>query len=106
MQRLQDDIGELWKDCVFLHVSNDGVEVEKGVSYTPVTARLYDLPPSVRGLLRSILLLSYFPPYVKNYRNMCRPVCDQFAKHCPNAENAVPFEVYNAHTSGWCWHRS
>jgi hypothetical protein len=79
-------------------VSNDGVEVEKGVAYTPVTAQLYDTPPEVRGLLRSIVLLGYFPPYVKNYKNMFTPISAQFKKHAPNSDEGVPFKVYNAFT--------
>jgi len=99
LQRLVSSIGEeLAKQCVFIGVSNDGVEVKKNVAYTPITGRIYNAPPEVRGLLRMILLLGYCPPKVKSYKNMFQPLCDQFERHCPRGENAVPFKVYNAYT--------
>lgn len=99
VQRHLDAIGaELSKACIFFGLSNDGVEVEKNVAYTPITGRVYNWPPKMRGLLRSIVLFGYLPPNVKNYRGMLQPVCDQFAKHAPLGEDAVPIKVYNAHT--------
>ena len=37
--------------CHYLYLaqSNDGVEVEKNVTYTPITAKLLNLPPDLRG---------------------------------------------------------
>ena len=34
---------------LYLAQSNDGVEVEKNTTYTPITAKLLNLPPSLRG---------------------------------------------------------
>jgi len=45
--------------CWYFAVSNDGVEVEKNVSYTPITAKLLNLPAELRGLLTCIWLLGY-----------------------------------------------
>ena len=41
------DPGHLY---LFLGQSNDGVEVEKGVTYTPITAKVLNLPPKMRGM--------------------------------------------------------
>jgi hypothetical protein len=35
--------------CLFLALSYDGVEVEKNVSYTPITAKILNFPPKIRG---------------------------------------------------------
>ena len=45
--------------CHYLYLaqSNDGVEVEKNVTYTPITAKLLNLPPDLRG---EALLLSLY----------------------------------------------
>jgi hypothetical protein len=44
-------------ETLYFACSNDGVEVEKGVSYTPITAKLLNYPTALRGLLSSIWLL-------------------------------------------------
>jgi hypothetical protein len=44
------DLPDLEKeDYLYLAQSNDGVEVEKNVTYTPITAYLLNLPPDMRG---------------------------------------------------------
>ena len=35
--------------CLFLALSYDGVEVEKNVSYTPITGKILNFPPKIRG---------------------------------------------------------
>ena len=78
----------------FVH-SNDGVEVEKNISYTPLTAKLLNFPPLLRGMLSAIWLLGFLPPHVKNYQNMLLPMVDMFARRAPGEE---PVEVFDAHT--------
>ena len=41
-------------DYLYFGCSNDGVEVEKNVSYTPATAKVLNAPPDARGMLGSI----------------------------------------------------
>jgi hypothetical protein len=57
---------------------NDGVEVRKNVSYTPVTLKLLNLPGDMRGALGTMLFVALFPPKVKNYNAMMRPIVDMF----------------------------
>lgn len=42
---------------LYFAFSSDGVEVEKKVSYTPITAKVLNLPNELRGLLSNIWLL-------------------------------------------------
>jgi hypothetical protein len=57
---------------------NDGVEVRKLVSYTPVTLKLLNMPGDMRGALGTMLFVALFPPKVKNYNAMMRPIVDMF----------------------------
>jgi hypothetical protein len=58
LQKLYYESEEKTKDeTMYFACSNDGVEVEKGVSYTPITAKLLNFPTALRGLLASIWLL-------------------------------------------------
>ena len=82
------------KDYLYFACSNDGVEVEKKVSYTPVTAKLMNMAADARGMLGSIWLLGFWPPKVKDYQAMLLPVVEMFAKHAPGEE---PIDVYDAH---------
>jgi hypothetical protein len=50
-----DDPGHLY---LFLGQSNDGVEVEKNVTYTPITAKVLNLSPKMRGRSSPLLVLS------------------------------------------------
>ena len=82
------------KDYMFFGCSNDGVEVEKNVSYTPATAKVMNAPPDARGMLGSIWLLGFWPPNIKDHQAMMQPIVEMFAKHAPGEE---PIEVYDAH---------
>ena len=82
------------EDYLYFACSNDGVEVEKNVSYTPVTAKLLNVAPDARGMLGSIWLLGFWPPKVKDYQAMLQPVVEMFAEHAPGAE---PIDVFDAH---------
>jgi hypothetical protein len=55
---------------------NDGVEVRKNVTYTPVTMKMLNMPGDMRGALGTMLFVALFPPKVKNYNAMMRPIVD------------------------------
>jgi hypothetical protein len=79
--------------CLYFALSNDGVEVTKKTSYTPIVAKLLNLPAEMRGLLSSIWLLGYMPPYVKDYQAFLQPIADMFAAHAPS--EGEPLTVFN-----------
>jgi hypothetical protein len=70
------------KMCVPAQV-NDGVEVEKAVSYTPVTFKILSLPPGLRGALGTIVMIALLPPKIKNYNSMFRPIVDMLVALAP-----------------------
>jgi hypothetical protein len=83
-----------YKDnTLFFAISNDGVEVTKKTSYTPIVAKLLNLPAEVRGLLSSIWLLGYMPPNVKDYQAFLKPIADMFAARAPLT--GTPLDVDN-----------
>jgi hypothetical protein len=71
------------ENALFFTLSNDGVELRKNQSYTPITCKCLNLPPKLRGLLASIWLLGYMPPNVKDYQAFLKPVAEMFARHLP-----------------------
>ncbi len=77
---LADQVVEQEK-ALFFTLSNDGVELRKNQSYTPITCKCLNLPPKLRGLLASIWLLGYMPPNVKDYQAFLKPVAQTFARH-------------------------
>ena len=83
------------KSFLYFAQSHDGVEIQKNVTYTPITAKVLNLPTHVRGRLGCIWLLGYLPPHVKNYQNMLKPMVEMFAKSAPDKD---PINVYDAHT--------
>jgi len=62
---------------------NDGVEVVKAVSYTPVTFKILSLPPGLRGALGTIVMIALLPPKIKNYNAMFRPIVDMLVALAP-----------------------
>ena len=67
---------------------NDGVEVRKNTSYTPVTLKILNLPGELRGALGTMLLLGLFPPKIKDYNAMMRPIVDMFIDVGPGGAGA------------------
>ena len=67
---------------------NDGVEVRKNISYTPVTLNILNLPGELRGALGTMLLLGLFPPKIKDYNAMMRPIVDMFIDVGPGGAGA------------------
>ena len=82
------------KSFLYFAQSHDGVEVQKNVTYTPITAKLLNLPSNARGRLSCIWLLGFLPPNVSNYQNMLKPMVEMFAKSAPGEQ---PIQVYDAH---------
>ena len=82
------------KSFLYFAQSHDGVEIQKNVTYTPITAKVLNLPTHARGRLACIWLLGFLPPNVKNYQNMLKPMVEMFAKSAPGKE---PIEVFDAH---------
>lgn len=84
MQNLIKKMPEDLRDFIlWLVMVSDGVEVQKNVSWTPVTAKIMNWPSGVRCLLGAILLLAVFPPNVKNYDQMFLPIVEMLAKLAP-----------------------
>jgi hypothetical protein len=82
------------KAFIYFAQSHDGVEIQKNVTYTPITAKVLNLPTHARSRLACIWLLGYLPPHVKNYQNMLLPMIEMFAKSAPGKD---PINVYDAH---------
>lgn len=81
-------------DILYLTQCNDGVEVQEHGSYTPVTAEVLNLPPTIRRLLGSIWFLALFPPHVKSYQDMFKPLVDMYAALHPDGWGV---RVWDAH---------
>ena len=77
--------------CVTLYYSftADGVEVQKNVSYTPGVGKNLNLEGTLRSLMSSLLLFCFFPPSVKDYNSLFRPVAELFALHRPGAGRPI-----------------
>ena len=88
-QVLQDHIKKIpehLRDFIlYLLLVSDGVEVQKDVTWTPVTAKILNWPSGVRTLLGAIIMLAVFPPHVKDYDQMFLPIVEQLAKLAPRA---------------------
>ena len=53
------DKGDPSKLYLYLGQSNDGVQVEKNVSYTPITAKVLNLPAKMRGMIYLLFCIPY-----------------------------------------------
>ena len=65
---------------------NDGVEVEKNVSYTPITLKVLNEPKDRRSKMGCIWLAAFFPPKVRNYQAMFTPLAEQFGRLQPGED--------------------
>ncbi len=74
---------------LYFLMCQDGVEVTKGTSYTPVTAKLLNWSPKVRSLQGNIILLGFLPPHVQDYTAMLLPIAEMFASHEPAREPLI-----------------
>ena len=63
---------------VTLHtaLSADGVEVQKNKSYTPCVAKVLNLEGGLGSFMSSLCLFGYFPPSVKVYNSLFRPIAE------------------------------
>jgi hypothetical protein len=102
MKEFYHDLEDDDKDnFLYFLLCQDGVEISKNVSYTPVTAKLLNWPSKLRSLLGNIILLGFFPPHVKDYTAMLAPIADMLARHQPGA---VPIDVSDTndlHAKAW-----
>jgi hypothetical protein len=64
---------------------NDGVEVIKNVTYTPVTIKILNMLAGLRGALGTLLFIALFPPKVLDYNAMMRPIVDMLVDLAPGA---------------------
>jgi hypothetical protein len=80
-------------DILYSTFHCDGVEVAKGVSYTPLTGKVLRFNSKVRSLRANIWCFGWLPPHVKNYQAMLRPVAEMMAKRQPGEQ---PLMVYDA----------
>jgi hypothetical protein len=72
--------------CMHGAQCNDGVEIHKNKSYTPVTMQILDWPQEQRTLLGSTWLLAVFPPGIKDYQALMRPIAQSLADVGPDSE--------------------
>ena len=64
-----DGMRELWRKLVMIFTfTDDGTEVEKNVSYTPLVIRILNFPPQLRSLLGNLKLVGFLPPHVTDYQ--------------------------------------
>ena len=70
-------------EWLYASLTNDGVEVTKNVSYTPIVMKWFNLPPHLRGNLGAFFLIGVLPPKVSNYQAMFRPVAEMLATRQP-----------------------
>jgi hypothetical protein len=71
METLYHGADPMYKDSTFYFSwSNDGVEVHKNVSFTPIVAKLLNLPKEQRGALACIWLLGYTPRLLQHTRGI------------------------------------
>lgn len=99
MQRLFRSFdAALLPDIIYLTQCNDGVEVEKNVSYTPCTAEVLNLEPQVRSLLGSIWLLALFPPHVRDYQSMFLPLVNMYKELAPGGRGVKVWDAYQQRT--------
>lgn len=91
---LHDMQNILDEDTIVLQQSNDGVEVQKNVSYTPVVFKYLNLPPSIRSRFGTMLLLAFFPPRIKNHQAMFRPLVEQLARYQPGRETVSVYDAF------------
>lgn len=82
------------EDTLVLQQSNDGVEVQKNLSYTPVVFKFLNLPPSIRSRFGCLALVAFFPPRVKSYQDMLLPLVLNVAKFQPGRETITVFDAY------------
>ena len=68
---------------LYLAVTTDGTEVQKGISYTPVTSKVLNLPSSLRSKISNIRLHAVFPPSVQDCNSLLRPFVEELLKHRP-----------------------
>jgi hypothetical protein len=75
--------------------------VEVNVSYTPVTLKILNLPAGMRGALGTLLFVALFPPKVKNYNAMMRPIVDMLLDLAPGGDGITVREKVSHIVLAW-----
>jgi hypothetical protein len=81
-------------DYLYFYLSCDAVEVQKGLSPTPLTGLLLNFTPAIRNLLASVFLFGLVPGGIKDHQTMYYPWLKQFASYGPGTKGIT---VYDAH---------
>ncbi len=68
---------------LYLAVTADGTEIQKNVSFTPVTSKFLNFDMRLRSLMSNIRLHAVFPPSVKDYNNLFEPFVEELYTHRP-----------------------
>lgn len=74
---------------IYISVTADGTEIQKNVSFTPVTSKVLNLGCSLRSLMSNIRLHAVFPPSVKDYNALFAPFADELHTHRPGGGNPI-----------------
>ena len=74
---------------LYLALTADATEVQKGISYTPVTVKILNLGASMRSLMSNIRMLAVFPPHIKDHNGLLRPIVEDLYKHRPGGGNPI-----------------
>ena len=68
------------------------------MSYTPVTSKVLNLSTNLRSMMSNIRLHAIFPPQVKDYNSLMRPVAEELRRYRPGGGH--PIRVRNPSSSG------
>ena len=74
---------------IYISLTADGTEVQKGRSYTPVTSKVLNLGSDLRSMLSNIRLHAIFPPKVNDYNSLFRPIAEEFHRYRPDGGHPI-----------------
>lgn len=95
MQKLHyDNTDPAKEDFLYFYLSCDAVEVQKGLSPTPLTGLLLNFDPAIRGLLSSVFLFGLVPGSIKDYQAMYSPWLKQFKTYGPGTAGITVFDAH------------
>ena len=73
----------------YLALTADGTEIQKNISFTPVTTKILNFDCRLRSLMSNIRLHAVFPPSVKDYNGLFEPIVEEFYLHRPGGGDPV-----------------
>jgi hypothetical protein len=65
---------------------NDAVEIEKGISYTPVTGKNLNEDGAVVSKYGCMHLYGFYPQKPVNYQELCRAMPEQLKRLAPGSQ--------------------